>query len=82
MTATRLLSAVLLSLASLPASHAQSPTGEQIFADNCAACHVQLQAQDAKIPSEATLRRLNANAILRTLTDGAMRLQGDLLSHA
>jgi len=85
MTASKFLAVGLFSLANLallPASQAQSPTGEQIFADNCSACHVQLQAQDAKIPSEATLRRLNANAILRSLTDGAMRLQGDFLNHA
>lgn len=84
MTASKRLAAALFGIASLaflPASQAQSLAGEQIFADNCAACHVQLQAQDAKIPSEATLRSLNANAILRSLTDGAMRLQGDLLSH-
>ena len=83
MTASKLLRAGLFgltSLALLPSSQAQSPTGEELFNDNCAACHVQLQAQDAKIPGEEVLRSLNANAILRTLTDGAMRLQGDLLT--
>jgi polyvinyl alcohol dehydrogenase (cytochrome) len=82
MTVMRLLATGLLSLAFLPGSHAQAPSGESIFNDNCVACHVQLQALDSKIPDAAALRRLNANAILRTLTDGAMRLQGDLLNHA
>lgn len=72
----------LVGLAGLaPAAIAQDQPadGEALFDANCAACHVQLQAQDDKIPSIDTLRRMNANAILRTLTDGAMRLQGDLL---
>lgn len=83
MTNSRLLAASLFGLALLPCGvTAQSPSGEEIFTDNCAACHVELQAQDAKIPGLAALQRLHPNAILRTLTDGAMRLQGDLLSPA
>ncbi|MCP5144631.1 MAG: PQQ-binding-like beta-propeller repeat protein [Gammaproteobacteria bacterium] len=57
---------------------ADSVDGAKVFADTCASCHVQLQ--DEKIPRLDALRQMNANAVLRTLTEGAMRLQGDLLT--
>ncbi|HHX82537.1 MAG TPA: PQQ-binding-like beta-propeller repeat protein, partial [Pseudomonadaceae bacterium] len=61
-------------------AHSQAPTssGEEIFETTCASCHVELA--DSKIPDLDQLRSMNGNAILRTLTDGAMRLQGDMLS--
>lgn len=61
-------------------AHSQAPasSGEEIFETTCASCHVELA--DSKIPSLDQLRSMNGNAILRTLTDGAMRLQGDALS--
>lgn len=77
-TTSPLLFAATLLLA--PASGAQAPVndGENVFNTVCASCHVQLA--DDKIPGVDALRSMNANAILRTLTDGAMRLQGDLLA--
>ena len=61
----------------LPASmlSAATPAGEDTFNTFCASCH-KAEASD-KIPSAGMLRKLNPNAILRTLTDGAMRIQGD-----
>jgi polyvinyl alcohol dehydrogenase (cytochrome) len=77
-----LILSAALSLALTAPAQGQDPSGEQVFNDFCAACHVNLQAQDGKIPSVDSLRRLHPNAILRTLTDGAMRLQGDALQPA
>ena len=59
-------------------SLAQAPDAEEIFNSNCAACHVQQAGEN--IPDRAALEALEPNAILRTLTDGAMRLQGTALS--
>ena len=76
-----ILAAGLLYLSILPVGNAQpsaGATGEEIFNNTCATCHVELQ--DDKIPRIETLRQMKGNAILRTLTDGAMRLQGDMLT--
>lgn len=74
----KILATGLLYLSLVPGGTAQTVDGEEVFNSTCANCHVQLQ--DEKIPRVETLQQMNANAILRTLTDGAMRLQGDLLS--
>lgn len=77
MKITRLLSLTLFSLAPAALLSAQAPVGEDTFASFCANCHKQEASE--KIPSADMLRKLNANAILRTLTDGAMRIQGDAI---
>lgn len=78
MTITRLLTLTALALTFATPASAQAPTGRSTFDTVCASCHKP--EDNDKIPSVAKLRALNANAILRTLTDGAMRLQGDMLS--
>ena len=77
MTTTRLALGFILLAAALPLS-AQTPAGAEIFNSFCASCHTAEGAD--KIPSAGKLRELNANAILRTLTDGAMRIQGSTIS--
>jgi polyvinyl alcohol dehydrogenase (cytochrome) len=75
-----LLVSCLLTLPTIPGALAQAPAGEEVFNSTCATCHVQLQAQDEKMPGLDALRRMNGLAILRTLTEGVMRLQGDMLT--
>ena len=78
MTITRIATlGCLLLAASLPVS-AQTPSGAETFESFWASCHTAEGAD--KIPSAGKLRELNANAILRTLTDGAMRIQGSTIS--
>ncbi len=75
MKITRLLGLTLCTLIPAGSLWAAVPVGEDTFNSFCASCHKQ-EASD-KIPSAGMLRKLNPNAILRTLTDGAMRIQGD-----
>jgi polyvinyl alcohol dehydrogenase (cytochrome) len=59
-------------------AYAQSPDGERLFAEQCAACHQS--PTDDETPSMEDLRSLDPNAVVRSLTDGNMRIQGQLLS--
>jgi polyvinyl alcohol dehydrogenase (cytochrome) len=74
-TTTLLLSSVL----GLPAV-AQGPNGEALFAQHCAACHVNPTEDD--VPTRAKMGTLAANAVVESLTDGTMRLQGQALTPA
>jgi polyvinyl alcohol dehydrogenase (cytochrome) len=78
MKITRLLTASLFALLPATLLHAQAPTGETTFKGFCASCH--MEADNDKIPSISKLQRLNANTVLRALTEGAMRIQGDTIS--
>ena len=57
-------------------AHAQS--GEELFQSFCAVCHVNPVEDD--IPTAEEMRLLDPNAIVDSLTDGNMRLQGQLLT--
>lgn len=59
-------------------SFAQVPDGEEVFDEQCAVCH--LNPVDDDIPNMDVMRSLDGNTILRSLTDGNMRIQGQLLS--
>jgi polyvinyl alcohol dehydrogenase (cytochrome) len=78
MTTTRLLALGAFSLASSIALAAQAPSGQDTFDAVCATCHKQQVVE--KIPSVGMLRQMSPNAVLRSLTDGAMRIQGNSLS--
>jgi polyvinyl alcohol dehydrogenase (cytochrome) len=52
--------------------------GEDIFQAHCAACHVN--PTDDNVPELAAIRRLAPNAIVVSLTEGNMRIQGQALS--
>lgn len=78
MKTTKILATGLFTLACPLLLDAQTPEGDTLFTANCANCHVELV--DEKIPTLAVLNDMSANAILRTLTDGAMRIQGNLLT--
>jgi polyvinyl alcohol dehydrogenase (cytochrome) len=57
---------------------AQAPDGAVLYTDFCAECHDQQAGE--QIPGRTRLESLTANAILRTMTDGAMRLQAEPLT--
>jgi polyvinyl alcohol dehydrogenase (cytochrome) len=59
---------------------AQAPNGEALFGQHCAACHVNPVEDD--IPTRAAMGTLSPNAIVESLTDGTMRLQGQPLTQA
>ena len=60
------------------AAHAQG--GETLFQSYCAACHVDPQEDD--VPALEAMRALGPNAIVDSLTDGMMRIQGQALTSA
>lgn len=74
--------ATQLTLASLfPfALAAQAPDAEELFAQHCAACHFNPVEDD--VPTRAGMGTLTPNAIVESLTEGTMRLQGQALTQA
>jgi polyvinyl alcohol dehydrogenase (cytochrome) len=77
---TRLLVSVSLGPLLAASAWAQAPNGEALFAQHCAACHLNPVEQD--IPTRAAMGTLAPNAIVESLTEGTMRLQGQPLSTA
>ncbi|HLF12991.1 MAG TPA: PQQ-binding-like beta-propeller repeat protein, partial [Gammaproteobacteria bacterium] len=59
---------------------AQTPNGEALFQTHCAACHTN--PIEADIPTRQAMAVLTPNAIVESLTDGTMRLQGMPLTPA
>src|SRR5688572_26257680 len=57
---------------------AQAPNGEALFTQHCAACHLSPVEDD--IPNRIQMGEFAPNAIVESLTDGTMRLQGQALS--
>jgi polyvinyl alcohol dehydrogenase (cytochrome) len=57
---------------------AQAPDAEVVFQTQCAACHVNPPEED--IPTAEALAAFEPNAIVESLTDGNMRLQGERLT--
>jgi polyvinyl alcohol dehydrogenase (cytochrome) len=68
----------LLTTASL--CHAQAPDGETVFEEHCAMCHVNPPSDD--IPPLEQLATLDPQAIVDSLTEGNMRIQGQTLTGA
>ena len=60
---------------------AQAPDGEMLFTQHCATCHAN-PAPDTDIPNRAAMGALGPNAIVLSLTEGNMRIQGQPLSQA
>src|SRR3970282_756304 len=59
---------------------AQAPGGEELFQSFCAVCHANPVEDD--IPTAAGMLELDPNGMAASLTDGNMRLQGQLLTPA
>ena len=75
----RIKIATLLALSvSSATAVAQAPNGEALFTQHCAACHLNPVEDD--IPNRAQMGEFAPNAIVESLTDGTMRLQGQALS--
>src|SRR6185503_17288909 len=74
---TTLLTLSIASLSSFAAS-SQAPNPEALFTQHCAACHLNPTEDD--VPTRAAMGALAPNAIVETLTEGTMRLQGQALS--
>ena len=72
------LSGALAALAGGGFAAAQAPDAEVLFQLHCAACH--LNPIEADIPTRQAMGQLTPNAIVESLTDGTMRLQGQPLS--
>lgn len=79
MRTTLITSLTIASLSSF-GSQGQAPNGEALFMQHCAACHVN--PTDEKAPTRAAMAALAPNAVVETLTDGTMRIQGQALSPA
>ena len=62
-------------------AQAQVPDGDTVFAQHCAICHEHPTPENKAPPREA-LTTLGADAILASLTEGNMRIQGQPLSPA
>ena len=71
---------ITLSLASLPSftASSQAPDAEALFTQHCAACHLNPTEDD--VPTRAVMAALAPNAIVESLTDGTMRIQGQALT--
>ena len=71
-----------LSITSLSsfAAWSQAPNAEALFTQHCAACHLNPTEDD--VPTRAAMAALAPNAIVETLTEGTMRLQGEALTQS
>ena len=78
-TATAIVYLVVATGPVTPAS-AQTPDGAQIFQRRCAACHSG--AADARAPGPDALRLRTPDAVVESLVNGAMRVQGAQMSGA
>jgi polyvinyl alcohol dehydrogenase (cytochrome) len=71
-----LLAAALL--AAMPTAQAQD--GETLFSTHCAVCHAN--PVEADIPTRQAMALLTPTAVLQSLTEGNMRIQGEALTPA
>ncbi|HEY7673235.1 MAG TPA: PQQ-binding-like beta-propeller repeat protein [Gammaproteobacteria bacterium] len=62
------------------AAQGQAPDGAQLYESFCAVCHAN--PSEDKIPTADAMRTLDPNAIVTSLTEGNMRIQGRLLTPA
>jgi len=66
-------------LAAWPAAaRAQTPSGEEVYAKRCAACHEQI---NPRIPTREALQNMPAARIVRALDSGAMMAIAFTMSH-
>jgi polyvinyl alcohol dehydrogenase (cytochrome) len=79
MTRTLRLALGLGALLPATALAQQGPDGAAVFARACASCHAENQTT---APTPATLRTLQAEAVLNALTNGRMQVQGSALTDA
>jgi polyvinyl alcohol dehydrogenase (cytochrome) len=77
MRTTLITPLTIASLTSFAAS-SQAPNAEALFAQHCAACHLNPTEDD--VPTRAAMGALAPNAIVDSLTEGTMRLQGQALT--
>ena len=75
---TKLITSFAIASLSSFGSQGQAPNAEALFTQHCAACH--LNPTDEKAPTRAAMAALAPNAVVETLTDGTMRIQGQALS--
>ncbi len=71
---------ILFAMAPLIAWAADDPYAAQLFAKNCASCHVSSSQAAARVPQLDVLKTLSPLTILRTLDQGAMKAQAARLS--
>jgi polyvinyl alcohol dehydrogenase (cytochrome) len=74
------MAALVIVFGCVPTVTAQSPDGARVFQTSCAACHTG--AADSRAPALDALRARTPQAIVDSLTTGAMRPQGARLSGA
>jgi polyvinyl alcohol dehydrogenase (cytochrome) len=74
----KIVTSVLVASTWTVGTSAQPPNGEALFTQHCAACHLNPVEED--IPNRAQMGEFAPNAIVESLTDGTMRLQGQALS--
>jgi polyvinyl alcohol dehydrogenase (cytochrome) len=79
----RFLLPLALAAITAPASSvlAQTPDGDTVFAQHCAICHEHPTPENKAPPREA-LARIGPDAILLALTEGNMKIQGEMISPA
>ncbi|MBN1237651.1 MAG: PQQ-binding-like beta-propeller repeat protein, partial [Gammaproteobacteria bacterium] len=76
--AAQFFAALPLLLVGAATSAQPAADGEAVFREQCAACHVE--PPEEGIPDIDQLAAYSPNAIVESLTDGFMRLQGQLLT--
>jgi polyvinyl alcohol dehydrogenase (cytochrome) len=74
----RLLAGILLALSFPSSVQAQAPDGAELFRRVCATCHSG--ATDSRAPSPDALRARTPQAVIESLVNGAMRVQGAQMS--
>ena len=65
-------------LAAVQLAGAQAPDGEALFETHCAVCHVNPPEED--IPTVDAMSVLTPNAVVASMTEGNMRIQGEPLT--
>jgi polyvinyl alcohol dehydrogenase (cytochrome) len=73
----KIVTSVLVASSWIVSASAQAPNGEALFTQHCAACHLNPVEDD--IPTRTQMGEFAPNAIVESLTDGTMRLQGEAL---
>ena len=69
-----------LTTVALPSAAQDSTDGAAVFETSCATCHVEGAVEDA--PTMDAMRELPPGAIVNSLVNGKMRVQGSVLSEA
>jgi polyvinyl alcohol dehydrogenase (cytochrome) len=75
---TTLITSLSIAASASFAASGQTPNAEALFAQHCAACHANPTEDD--VPTRAAMATLAPNAIVESLSEGTMRLQGQALT--